>query len=158
MSDLKAPGREGGFQSLRRTLDRPIWLRWINWYKHSPAPPSYGSVLVVPKRCQMPRWGTENGCRGGNRKNAEVVHSGLTDFCMEMTTGFYIGWRSYLGTSLAHYLLFNGLIYSYYIPTQHIRPPPTGCTTTVKKITWVTWMHYMDAVMRGDGMMSAWML
>ena len=39
MSDLKAPGGEGGFQSLRRTLNRPIWLQWINWYKHSPAPP-----------------------------------------------------------------------------------------------------------------------
>ena len=100
----------------------------------------------------MPRGGTVIGYRD----DAEVVHSGLTDFCMEMATGFYIGWRSYLGTSPTCHILFNGLIFSYYIPTWHFRPPPTGCTTTVKKMTWVTWMHYMDAVMRGDGMMSAW--
>ena len=111
MSDLKAPGGEGGFQSLRRTLNRPIWLHWINWHKTFPCPPpSYGSVLVVPKRCQMPRWGTVNGCIGENRKNAEVVHSGLTDFCMEMATGFYIGWRSFLGTSPTCHILFIGLI------------------------------------------------
>ena len=106
MSDLKAPGGEGGFQSLRRTLNRPIWLHWINWHKPSPAPPLCGSILIVPKKCQMPRGGTVIGYRD----DAEVVHSGLTDFCMEMATGFYIGWRSYLGTSPTCHILFIGLI------------------------------------------------
>ena len=103
MSDLKASGRKGGFQSLRRTLDRPIWLQWINWYKHSPAPHPVVMCWWCPRDAECPDGAPRMVEQGETGKMQALSTQGSRDLSMEMATGFYIGLKNYLGATPAYY-------------------------------------------------------